>query len=129
MLAAALLLLPSQATGEEPRLLFRVTFDDLTANAQVAQGNPKSSLGRNLGLTAKEGFNEKTALALGDGEQCTYEIKGNLNLSVDLKALGLDAQAITAVDERTGTTLTVTGGTFTVRVRDRNYTFVSLTLR
>ena len=81
LLLAAVLLLPSRAAGQEARLLFRVTFDDLTANAQVAQGNPKSSLGRDLGLTAKEGFNKKTALLLGDGEQCAYEIKGNLNLS------------------------------------------------
>lgn len=81
LLLAAVLLLPSRAAGQEARLLFRVTFDDLTANAQVAQGNPKSSLDRNLSLTAKEGFNKKTALLLGDGEQCAYEIKDNLNLS------------------------------------------------
>lgn len=62
-------------------MLFRVTFDDLTANAQAAKGNPKSTLTRDLGLTAKEGFNKKTALLLGDGEECAYAVKGNLNLS------------------------------------------------
>jgi len=67
--------------AQEPELLFRVTFGDLTANAQVAKGNPKSSLSRDLGLTAQEGFNQKTALMLGDGEECAYETKGNLNLS------------------------------------------------
>jgi hypothetical protein len=67
--------------AQEPELLFRVTFDDLTANAQVAKGNPKCSLSRDLGLTAREGFNKRTALVLGDGEDCAYEIKGNLDLS------------------------------------------------
>ncbi|MFH1923500.1 MAG: glycoside hydrolase domain-containing protein [Planctomycetota bacterium] len=80
-LSAAALLVSSRLPAQEPELLLRVTFDDLTANAQVAQGNPKSSLTRDLGLTAKEGFNKKTALVLGDGEECAYEIRGNLNLS------------------------------------------------
>ena len=70
----------ARAAGQEPELLFRVTFDDLTANAQVAMGNPMSTLTRDLGLTAKEGFNKRTALLLGDGEDCAYEVKGNLNL-------------------------------------------------
>lgn len=69
------------ASAQEPELLFRVTFDDLTANAQVAKGSPRSTLSRDLGLTAQEGFNKKTALLLGDGEECAYEIRGNLNLS------------------------------------------------
>ena len=69
-----------RAAAQEPELLFRVTFDDLTANAQVAKGNPRSTLTRDLGLTAQEGFNNKTALLLGDGEECAYEVKGNLNL-------------------------------------------------
>jgi hypothetical protein len=70
----------ARAAAQEPELLFRVTFDDLTANAQVARGNPKSTLTRDLGLTAKEGFNKRTALLLGDGEECAYEVKGNLHL-------------------------------------------------
>jgi len=70
-----------RAAAQEPELLFRVTSDDLTANAQVARGNPKSTLTRDLGLTAKEGFNKRTALLLGDGEECAYEVKGNLHLS------------------------------------------------
>ncbi|MBM4086025.1 MAG: hypothetical protein FJ272_14670, partial [Planctomycetes bacterium] len=80
-LVLAALAVSSRAPAQEPELLFRVTFDDLTANAQVARGSPKSSLTRDLGLTAKEGFNKKTALVLGDGEECAYEVKGNLNLS------------------------------------------------
>ncbi|MBM4081915.1 MAG: hypothetical protein FJ278_19570, partial [Planctomycetes bacterium] len=64
-LVLAALAVSSRAPAQEPELLFRVTFDDLTANAQVARGNPKSSLTRDLGLTAKEGFNKKTALVLG----------------------------------------------------------------
>jgi hypothetical protein len=33
-----------RAAAQEPELLFRVTFDDLTTNAQVAKGSPKSTL-------------------------------------------------------------------------------------
>jgi hypothetical protein len=81
LVLATALAVSSRAAAQEPELLFRVTFDDLTANAQVAKGNPKSSLTRDLGLTAKEGFNRRTALLLGDGEECAYEVKGNLSLS------------------------------------------------
>ena len=80
MLAAALSIV-TRAPAQEPKLLFRVTFDDLTANAQVAKGNPQSTLARDLGLTAVEGFNKRAALVLGDGEECSYEVKDNLNLS------------------------------------------------
>ena len=71
LLAAAL---ASPAVAQEPELLFRVTFDDLTANAQVAKGNAKSTLTRDLGLTVKEGFNKKAALLLGDGEECAFRV-------------------------------------------------------
>ncbi|NLY00532.1 MAG: hypothetical protein GXY83_30930 [Rhodopirellula sp.] len=81
MLLLAVFSMPLPVAAQEPDLLFRVTFDDLTANAQVAAGNPKSSLTRDLGLTAKEGFNKRTALLLGDDEECSYEVQGNLNLS------------------------------------------------
>jgi hypothetical protein len=81
ILAAAVVTAAPLAAAQEPELLFRVTFDDLTANAQVSKGNPKSSLTRDLGLTAREGYNKKTALLLGDGEECSYEIKDNLNVS------------------------------------------------
>ena len=64
-----------------PELLFKVTFDDLTTNAQVAGGAPESNLGRDLGLTAQEGYNKKVALLLGDGEECAYAVEGNLDLS------------------------------------------------
>ncbi|NUQ63016.1 MAG: hypothetical protein HUU20_11030 [Pirellulales bacterium] len=81
ILLATVLPIASRSPAQEPELLFRVTFDDLTANAQFSKGNPKSSLTRDLGLTAKEGYNKKTALLLGDGEECSYEVKGNLDLS------------------------------------------------
>jgi len=68
------------ARKEPPKLLFKVTFDDLTANAEVAGGNPRSTLARELGLTARAGV-KKTALLLGPGEECAYNVKGNLNLS------------------------------------------------
>ena len=54
--------------AQEPELLFRATFDDLTA--QVAKGAPKSGLTRDLGFAAKEGFNKSAALLLGGGEEC-----------------------------------------------------------
>ena len=80
MLVVAALSVSSRAPAQEPELLFRVAFDDLTANAQVAKGNPKSSLTRDLGLTAKEGF-KGTGLVLGDDETCSYAVKGNLDMS------------------------------------------------
>ena len=80
-LAAALLFVGPLRVHAAPELLFRVTFDDLTANAGVAKGSPTSALARDLGLTAKEGFNKKSALLLGDGEECGYEVKDNLNLA------------------------------------------------
>jgi hypothetical protein len=52
-----------------------------------------------------------------------------ITVTIDLKALGLEGKAITAVDERTGKPLHLRDGTFTVPVQDRNYTTVSLTLR
>jgi len=55
---------PFHVAAQEPELLFRVTFDDLTANAQVAQGSPKSTLTRDLGLTAKEGFDNSRSAPL-----------------------------------------------------------------
>ena len=64
-----------RAAGQEPELLFHVTFDDLTANAQVAMGNPKSTLTRDLGLTAKEGFNKRTALLLGERPRTVGELQ------------------------------------------------------
>lgn len=81
-LAALAVLLSTPLWAQNaPELLFKVTFDDLTSNAQVAEGNPKSTLARDLGLTAKEGYNKKSALLLDDGEECAYEVKGNLDLS------------------------------------------------
>jgi hypothetical protein len=50
-----------------------------------------------------------------------------VTVTVDLKAVGLEGQAVTAVDERTGQPLELKDGAFTVNVKDRNYTLVSLT--
>ena len=50
----------------------------------------------------------------------------DVTVTVDLKALGLAGKTVTAVDERTGKPLDLKDGTFTVNVKDRNYTYVSL---
>jgi hypothetical protein len=50
----------------------------------------------------------------------------DVTVTVDLKALGLAGKTVLAVDERTGQPVALANGTFTVRVKDRNYTFVSL---
>ncbi len=82
-LAAAFLVLaahPTPAAGPAPpELLFKVTFDDLSANAEFAKGSGKSTLPRNLGLTAKPGV-KGVGLALLDGETCHYPVAGNLNV-------------------------------------------------
>jgi hypothetical protein len=63
-----------------PELIFNVTFDNLSANAVKASGDPRSSLPRNLGLTAREGF-KAIGLVLGDGETCSYAVQGNLDMT------------------------------------------------
>jgi hypothetical protein len=50
----------------------------------------------------------------------------DVDVTVDLKALGLAGKGVTAVNELTGKPLDLKDGTFTVSVQDRNYTFVSL---
>jgi hypothetical protein len=52
----------------------------------------------------------------------------DVTVTVDLKALGLERKAITAIDGRTGKKLELKDGTFRVQVQNRHYTFVSLTL-
>jgi hypothetical protein len=49
-----------------------------------------------------------------------------VTVTVDLKSLGLENKAVTPTDERTSKPLEFRGGTFTVPVKDRNYTFVSV---
>jgi hypothetical protein len=48
-----------------------------------------------------------------------------VTIQVDLRALGLST-SVAAVDERTGKRLAIKNGQFTVRVKGRNYTYVSL---
>jgi hypothetical protein len=49
----------------------------------------------------------------------------NVTVEVDMKALGLGPNA-TGRDERTGKPVAIRNGSFTVPVKDRNYTFVSV---
>jgi predicted aspartyl protease len=51
-----------------------------------------------------------------------------VTVTVDLKALGLEGKAVTAIDERMARPLDLKDGAFTVLVQGRNYTLVSLTI-
>ena len=52
-----------------------------------------------------------------------------VTVTIDLKVLDLEGKAITAMDERTGKRLELKDGAFTVTVKGRNYTLISLTVR
>ncbi len=62
------------------RQLFAVNFDNLSAVADQAGGDRKSSLKRDMGLDTEAGFHGQSLL-LKVGEDCTYATKGNLDLS------------------------------------------------
>ncbi|MBM4094969.1 MAG: hypothetical protein FJ276_37000 [Planctomycetes bacterium] len=64
----------------------------------------------------------RAAIAIANRQPQDAEVA----VEVDLKAFGLSSNAVTAVDERTGNRLALTNGRFTVPVKARNYTFVSL---
>jgi len=49
-----------------------------------------------------------------------------VSVKADLAALGLAGQAVKVVDERTGESLTIEGGAFSVGIKGRNFTYVSL---
>ena len=53
----------------------------------------------------------------------------DVTVTVDLKALGLEHKANTAIDERTGQRLELKDGAFTVTVKNRSFTLVSLMVR
>ncbi len=62
-----------------PTLLFRAAFDDGSADAEFAAGDPNASLGRPLGR--EKGVADRGgALLLQAGEDCAYAMRGNLEL-------------------------------------------------
>ena len=74
---------PAQQAAEPrpPDLLFKASFDRLTAFADFAKGKPESTLDVSLELRAKPGI-KGHCLLLEKGEKCMYQADGN----VDLKA-------------------------------------------
>lgn len=54
------------------------------------------------------------------------EVRAQVTVTVDLKALGLKGKTIAAIDERTGKPIDLKDGILTVPVMDRNYTLVTL---
>ncbi|NLC58901.1 MAG: LamG domain-containing protein, partial [Armatimonadetes bacterium] len=80
-----------------PGLLFHASFDTLTTNADVAQGDPRSSLAVGLDLRSAEGI-KGTGLRLERGERCSYSIPGNLDtrqgtFSIWVKPLNWDGHS------------------------------------
>ncbi len=62
-----------------PALLFRADFDDGSADAEFAAGDPHASLDRPLGR--EKGVGDRGgALLLQPGESCSYAMRGNLEL-------------------------------------------------
>jgi hypothetical protein len=80
--AVALLvcLLPVAAVALPAGLLFHVSFDKLTTDADFARGDPHSSLKIGLDLRSAEGIKGAGLLQHRD-ERCTYQIAGNLDTS------------------------------------------------
>ena len=67
----------AQPADGAPKLLFRASFDRMTAFADVADGAPESTLEASLELRSKPGVSG-SCLVLEDGERCAYAVKGNL---------------------------------------------------
>lgn len=69
----------SRGDDTAPRLTFRASYDKYHAHADTAGGDAKSSLDVSLELRSTEGV-RKSGLLVEKGEQCTYAVKGNLNM-------------------------------------------------
>jgi len=83
-LAICVALLCTSLAGAEqsqsPDLLFRVSFNRLTAFADYARGTPESTLDQSLELRAKPGI-KGHCLLVEEGEQCVYDARGNFDLA------------------------------------------------
>ena len=71
----------ARAEGNEapPHLTFHASYDKFNAHADQAGGDTKASLDASLELRSTEGV-RKSGLLVEKGEQCTYAVKGNLNM-------------------------------------------------
>lgn len=61
-------------------LLFRASFDRFTAFADIAQGQPESTLKTSLELRSRRGIKKNCLLLEGD-EMCYYAAPGNIDVS------------------------------------------------
>ena len=80
-----------------PGLLFHVSFDKLTATADVAGGSATSTFAESLELRPAEGI-RGAGLLQQPGDRCSYEIKGNLDtrqgsFSIWVKPLNWDGHS------------------------------------
>ncbi len=105
---ASIIILPALIAGArtapaadviEPELLFQASFDRLTANADLAQGNPESTLTESLELRARPGVIGH-CLILEDDEQCRYEVKDNLDMSAGTVSFWVKPANWTGADRR-----------------------------
>ena len=80
-------------------LLFRASFDRLTAFADFAKGDPKSALDTSLELRAKPGA-KGNCLLLDNGEKCEYQGEGNLNPTAGTVSLWIKPANWSAADNR-----------------------------
>ncbi len=88
-----------RAKPRPPDLLFRATFDRMTAFADFAKGDAKSTLDTSLELRAKTGA-VGNCLLLDNGEKCEYQGEGNLNPAAGTIALWIKPANWSAADSR-----------------------------
>ena len=87
------------AKSRPPDLLFQASFDRLTAFADFAKGDTKSTLDTSLELRAKPGA-KGNCLLLDNGEKCEYQGEGNLNPSAGTISLWIKPANWSAADNR-----------------------------
>jgi Concanavalin A-like lectin/glucanases superfamily/Glycoside hydrolase 123, N-terminal domain/Carbohydrate family 9 binding domain-like len=80
IVAGLMVQITNGADNQPAKKIFHASFDRFHADADLAKGNPKSTLKANLELRATKGI-RKSGLLLEKGERCGYDIKGNLNLA------------------------------------------------
>lgn len=90
-------LIPARA--QQAELLFRASFDRLTAFADFAQGSPESTLTNSLELRAQPGVIGH-ALILEDDEICAYEVRDNLRMDAATVSFWVKPVNWTGADRR-----------------------------
>ncbi len=84
----------------EPELLFRASFDRLTANADFAGGSPEATLTESLELRARPGVVGHALVLDADEETCAYPVDGNLDMSTGTVSFWVKPANWTGADER-----------------------------